>query len=304
MRVGCLGNTDSLKEWQEFFQKRRISLEPVADGKKVGYDVILCEKGFPFSKPIVHFQKCSFAFFYFSKDETDNKFSFYDLKGNKVGFSAQEDIWKYIEKKVWENWQIRYLGISQFADSLAHDINNILTVIMGYSQMFSMQKLPENLTRWSEAIYRGGNHLKEMMDYLLNFGRDGLGEKEEINWKATLEKFNFPTNIFPNIKGDKELFELFVKELRKFLDSNSDFYLSILEVSDLPKNVYFFGKEFSAAVGFEIKIPLNGYISLFDFFPLLSKERDLTLPLSVVRRHAGGFLLQGDKLIFCFPLEG
>lgn len=79
------------------------------------------------------------------------------------------------EKRIELEKQLRQAhkmeSIGTLASGIAHDFNNILTIILGYAELASEEKDPDNLIQDLEEIKKGGERAKELVKQILEFSR-------------------------------------------------------------------------------------------------------------------------------------
>lgn len=125
---------------------------------------------------------------------------------------------KKLEEEFYHSQKMEAIG--RLAGGVAHDFNNILSVILGYST-FLAENLPENFN-YKEDIFeiiKATERGTELTRHLLNFSRKHDSDKKILNLKAfikSLEKFikriigeNISLIICDNIKKD----EIFINDV-------------------------------------------------------------------------------------------
>ena len=114
-----------------------------------------------------------------------------DLSSQEL-FQATAHIKKaYEQLKVAQNQLIqseKMSAVGQLAAGVAHEINNPLGVILGFSQALVKRLKPDDpLSMPLLAIDREAQRCKQLVQSLLTFSRVGKPEKEELNLKETIE---------------------------------------------------------------------------------------------------------------------
>ncbi|MFT6558751.1 ATP-binding protein [Sneathiella sp.] len=109
--------------------------------------------------------------------------------------------------------------VGALAGGIAHDINNVLTPIMGWAELLSEDKPNPDITkRGLKHILQGTIRAKTMIDQIMNFSRMNKNAKpENIDLKALiLDSIGFVKTTFPaSIQIQTDLCD---KELRIFAD--------------------------------------------------------------------------------------
>jgi two-component system, cell cycle sensor histidine kinase and response regulator CckA len=105
----------------------------------------------------------------------------------------------------------RLAAIGQVSAGVAHDFNNVLTVMTGYAEMLLDRDLPEDMKRQVEAIHRGGERASTLISQILDFSRKTVGELRPLEMGAFIEEFirfierTIPENIsikFRHLPGE------------------------------------------------------------------------------------------------------
>ncbi len=113
-------------------------------------------------------------------------------------------------------------GLGRLAGGVAHDLNNVLGVLVGYSE-FILDKLPENspLRRYADNIMQSGMRAAAIIQDLLTLARRGVSVSEVVDLnRLVLDYFRTPEfeklkSYYPDIKIRTDL----EKELLKIKGS-------------------------------------------------------------------------------------
>lgn len=95
--------------------------------------------------------------------------------------------------------QERLAAVGQLASGVAHDFNNILTCVIGYSEMLLAEKeLSEDMRRQMEAIQQSGRRGAELITQILDFSRKSASEFKVVNLGELVGNFlGFIERIIP-----------------------------------------------------------------------------------------------------------
>ena len=98
------------------------------------------------------------------------------------------------EKKLLEDqlYQIQKIeSIGRLAGGIAHDLNNLLTPIMGYSQLLQREMLPEQKSyHMADQIFQASNKARILVQQLLSFSRKQVLDMKAVNLDHVLHSFN------------------------------------------------------------------------------------------------------------------
>ncbi len=78
-------------------------------------------------------------------------------------------------------------SIGEMASGVAHEINNPLTGVIGYSQLLMNENLPENIREDIRVIHDGAQRVSEIVRKLLSFARQNKAERTLVNINEMLE---------------------------------------------------------------------------------------------------------------------
>ena len=97
------------------------------------------------------------------------------------------------EKKVLEDqlYQIQKIeSIGRLAGGIAHDLNNLLTPIMGYSQLLKKEAVAENKSHhMADQIFQASNKAQVMVQQLLSFGRKQVLDMKAVDLDQVVTSF-------------------------------------------------------------------------------------------------------------------
>jgi len=75
----------------------------------------------------------------------------------------------------------RLASVGEMAAGIAHEINNPLTGVIGFSELLSQEELPERVAEHVKYILEGSNRVKEIVKRLLTFARQSKPAKTRLN---------------------------------------------------------------------------------------------------------------------------
>ena len=78
-------------------------------------------------------------------------------------------------------------SIGEMASGVAHEINNPLTGVIGYSQLLLREDIPENLKDNIRIIHDGAQRVSDIVGKLLSFARQNRAERTFVNINQLLE---------------------------------------------------------------------------------------------------------------------
>lgn len=83
----------------------------------------------------------------------------------------------------------RMESVGRLAGGVAHDINNLLTPIMGYSELLKRSKgLPSSAYSHLDTIYQAGNRAQQMINQLLAFGRKQILRPRDVDLNEQIKE--------------------------------------------------------------------------------------------------------------------
>jgi len=130
---------------------------------------------------------------------------------NSVAISTL-DVTEYrqMEAQFRQSQKMEAIGI--LAGGIAHEFNNLLSPILGYTELFlSDRKESDPDFKGLQQIFIAGNRAKALIKQLLAYGRKSMSQKESIDLEKILHqaieliKTTLPTNIKFKVKVDNKL---------------------------------------------------------------------------------------------------
>lgn len=96
---------------------------------------------------------------------------------------------KLLEKQLLQAQKMEVVG--RLTSGISHDFNNILTTIIGYSELLMRQLDPQSAMHdKAKMIYRAGKMGSSLTRQLLSFSRKHVSEKKPVNLKSIIDKLN------------------------------------------------------------------------------------------------------------------
>ncbi len=112
-----------------------------------------------------------------------------DASGKSIGFIAvTEDITE--RKRMQEQLIItdRLASIGELASGIAHELNNPLTSVIGFSQLLLNRDVPDDINRDVEIIHSEAQRAAEVVKNLLTFARKQAPVRRSVNINSIIEK--------------------------------------------------------------------------------------------------------------------
>ena len=112
-----------------------------------------------------------------------------DDKGSPAGLLAViTDISqrKHLEGELLQSRKLEIVG--QLASGMAHEVNNPLAVILGFSQLLLARELPEDVRKDAETIFQEAQRASNAIKDLLSFARRRKTEKVEFYVVKSLQR--------------------------------------------------------------------------------------------------------------------
>ncbi len=114
-----------------------------------------------------------------------------------------KDVTEERELRQWAQTHERLASVGQFASGIAHDFSNILTCVVGFSEMLLSEKdISKDVQRQLRAIHESGQRGTDLIGQILDFGRASMDERKPADLSETVKNFiRFLDRIIPeNIK--------------------------------------------------------------------------------------------------------
>jgi len=124
-----------------------------------------------------------------------------DIIGNWIDISKA----KQLELEKAENEQAiqhanKMQAIGTLAGGVAHEFNNMLGIIIGYTEILSETLVPDNNTKkYTSHVINAANRSKEIVEQLLSFSRNNYKKPRAINLCSQItDAINFIKNTIPS----------------------------------------------------------------------------------------------------------
>lgn len=110
-------------------------------------------------------------------------------------------------------------AIGELAGGISHDFNNILTSVMGYTELALMEAMPDSnakIATYLQEIYQGGRRARELVAKMLTFSRtdqvqpQNFGLMQEVKDIVKMLRASLPSSIEIRIDIDEGLPEVFI----------------------------------------------------------------------------------------------
>ncbi len=119
---------------------------------------------------------------------------------------AAEDEKNNLQEQLFQAQKMESIG--RLAGSIAHDFNNILATMLGYSEMFKIKiKEDDPMFRGIDIIHKSTKRARQLTQQLLSFARGGDNNPEPLNVNNVIEEsVNVASNLLKkNIKTISDL---------------------------------------------------------------------------------------------------
>ncbi len=112
-------------------------------------------------------------------------------EGETIGFLAiHRDVTKQKQMEEQYRQSLKMQSIGRLAGGVAHDLNNLLTPIMGYAELLTTRiNDDETLLGYAQQIHHATDRAKDLTQQLLAFGRKQTLKMETIDSVAAIAKF-------------------------------------------------------------------------------------------------------------------
>jgi PAS domain S-box-containing protein len=113
----------------------------------------------------------------------------FDGAGNFKGYVG-------IDKDITERRQMqeqliitdRLASVGELAAGIAHELNNPLTGVVGFSQLLMEKEMPEDIKRDVQVVYQEAQRTSQVVKNLLTFARKHAAVKEKVNINEVINK--------------------------------------------------------------------------------------------------------------------
>jgi len=129
----------------------------------------------------------------FSADELQAVQAFADqaalaLDNARSYAAAQDSLTRLRETQAQLVQAAKMSALGQLVSGVAHELNNPLSVIIGYGQLLLAREVPENLRRPVELMVAQGDRMAKIVRNLLFFARQRPPERAAVNLQAVVEQ--------------------------------------------------------------------------------------------------------------------
>jgi PAS domain S-box-containing protein len=101
-----------------------------------------------------------------------------------------KDVTEEHELRQWAQTHERLASVGQLAAGIAHDFSNVLTCIVGFSEMLLTESsIPQDALRQIRAIHESGQRGADLIAQIMDFSRSSMDERKPINLLVTVQDF-------------------------------------------------------------------------------------------------------------------
>jgi two-component system, cell cycle sensor histidine kinase and response regulator CckA len=242
-----------------------------------------------------------------------------DYGGKDVRMAAIRDLSgrKRMEQRLFQSQKLEAIGT--LAGGIAHDFNNILSAILGYCELASLEAVAgSNIKKYLGEMHKAGNRAKELVQQILTFARQSIDEQEPIQVSLVvaealkLLRASLPTSIDiqQQLQSDAQVLSETTKihQILMNLCTNAgkamkDGGTLTVSLTEEELDQEFISRNLGYTIGYHVKlsvrdtgvgIPPEDLTKIFDpFFTTRPKEEGTGLGLSVVHgivRDCHGFI--------------
>ncbi len=129
----------------------------------------------------------------FSADELQAVQAFADqaalaLENARLYTAAQDSLTRLRDTQAQLVQAAKMSALGQLVSGVAHELNNPLSVIIGYGQLLLAREVPDNLRRPVELMVAQGDRMAKIVRNLLFFARQRPPERAAVNLQAVVEQ--------------------------------------------------------------------------------------------------------------------
>jgi signal transduction histidine kinase len=129
----------------------------------------------------------------FSADELQALQAFADqtalaLENARLYAAAQDSLTRLRETQAQLVQAAKMSALGQLVSGVAHELNNPLSVIIGYGQLLLAREVPDSLRRPVELMVAQGDRMAKIVRNLLFFARQRPPERAAVNLQAVIEQ--------------------------------------------------------------------------------------------------------------------
>jgi signal transduction histidine kinase len=110
------------------------------------------------------------------------------LENARLYAAAQDSLTRLRETQAQLVQAAKMSALGQLVSGVAHELNNPLSVIIGYGQLLLAREVPESLRRPVELMVAQGDRMAKIVRNLLFFARQRPPERAAVNLQAVVEQ--------------------------------------------------------------------------------------------------------------------
>ncbi len=101
-----------------------------------------------------------------------------DLKSSREDLEATVEGLKTMQNQLVQSEKLS--GIGEFVAGVAHELNNPLTSVMGFSELLQQGEMPEQQRRYLDVIFKSAKRCQKIVQSLLSFARRHAPERKVV----------------------------------------------------------------------------------------------------------------------------